>query len=89
MAGSEAVTLFFVLSGFVLSLTFYYKGKFSYGEYLIKPIVRIYIPYVTAIVITLILRGNFYTGNIKGLSYWFNTRNTHFQKEICLVWVIM
>lgn len=72
VAGSEAVTLFFVLSGFVLSLPFYKKEKFSYGGYLIKRILRIYIPYITAILIAFILREIFYTGNIKGLSYWFN-----------------
>ncbi|MDQ0975381.1 peptidoglycan/LPS O-acetylase OafA/YrhL [Neobacillus niacini] len=72
IASNEAVTLFFVLSGFVLSLPFYDKRKFNYGGYLVKRISRIYVPYIFAIFIAFILRGIFYTENIKGLSNWFN-----------------
>ncbi|TCN22212.1 acyltransferase family protein [Mesobacillus foraminis] len=72
VAGSEAVTLFFVLSGFVLSLPFYTKRRFSYGKYTIKRLCRIYIPYISAIIITLVLRELFFTNKIIGLSQWFN-----------------
>jgi peptidoglycan/LPS O-acetylase OafA/YrhL len=72
VAGSEAVTLFFVLSGFVLSLPFYSNKHFNYGTYAIKRICRIYIPYIIAMVIALIFRDMFYTGKIDGLTDWFN-----------------
>ncbi|MBT2758391.1 acyltransferase [Mesobacillus foraminis] len=72
VAGSEAVTLFFVLSGFVLSLPFYSQRRFSYGKYTIKRICRIYIPYISAIFITLLLRELFFTNKITDLSQWFN-----------------
>ncbi len=72
VAGSEAVTLFFVLSGFVLSLPFYRDSDVNYRGYLIKRICRIYIPYITAIMVSFIFRQSFYSGNINGLSNWFN-----------------
>ncbi|WP_168733823.1 acyltransferase family protein [Metabacillus sediminilitoris] len=72
VAGSEAVTLFFVLSGFVLSIPFYSNKDFNYGEFAVKRFCRIYIPYIVAIVITFIFREIFYTGKIHGLTDWFN-----------------
>ena len=59
VAGSEAVTLFFVLSGFVLSLPFYNNGTFNYGKYVVKRIFRIYIPYLIAILFLILLRNCF------------------------------
>jgi peptidoglycan/LPS O-acetylase OafA/YrhL len=41
-AGHEAVILFFLLSGFVLTLPFLNKNPFSYQGYLIKRVLRIY-----------------------------------------------
>ncbi|MGG7619538.1 acyltransferase family protein [Bacillus coreaensis] len=72
VAGSEAVTLFFVLSGFVLSLPFYSKKHFNYGAYAVKRFCRIYIPYIIAMVIAIIFREMFYTGKVEGLTAWFN-----------------
>lgn len=51
-AGRAAVILFFVLSGFVLSLPFWTKGRNdNYGRYLIRRCFRIYIPYVAAVAV--------------------------------------
>jgi peptidoglycan/LPS O-acetylase OafA/YrhL len=72
VAGSEAVVLFFVLSGFVLSLPFYSNQQFNYGAYAIKRFCRIYIPYIMAIVIAILCRELFYTEKIGELSNWFN-----------------
>lgn len=72
IAGSEAVTLFFVLSGFVLSLPFYNKSKFNYGVYVFKRFCRIYIPYAVAIAIAILCREVFYSGYIAGFTDWFN-----------------
>lgn len=71
-AGSEAVMLFFVLSGFVLSLPFYSGLYQNYQSYAIKRICRIYIPYIAAIIIAFIAKAMFYTGTVAGLTHWFN-----------------
>lgn len=72
VAGSEAVTLFFLLSGFVLSLSFFSNKKFSYSSFIIRRICRIYIPYIFAITFAYIAMKVFYSGRIDSLSDWFN-----------------
>jgi peptidoglycan/LPS O-acetylase OafA/YrhL len=70
--GHSAVIIFFVLSGFVLSLPFYKYDKPSYVEYIIKRVCRIYIPYIVivaiAIVFKMILQPKI--GTIPGLVNW-------------------
>jgi peptidoglycan/LPS O-acetylase OafA/YrhL len=73
IAGSEAVILFFILSGFVLSLPFYSNRQIKYGAYAIRRICRIYIPYVVTIGLAVVLREFFYSGKVAGLTNWFNT----------------
>ncbi|MCA0981203.1 acyltransferase family protein [Exiguobacterium aestuarii] len=58
-SGHQAVILFFVLSGFVLSLAFY-KENFNftkewYSIYIVKRLSRIYIPYIISTVIFIVL----------------------------------
>ncbi|MEH6848544.1 acyltransferase family protein [Bacillus pseudomycoides] len=77
IAGSEAVTLFFVLSGFVLSLPFYSNNKFDYRVYVFKRFCRIYIPYIVAIGIAIICKEAFYSGYIVGFTDWFNVNWRH------------
>lgn len=72
VAGSEAVMLFFILSGFVLSLPFYKRKSFAYNTYVIKRICRIYIPYIFAVILAFVCKELFYDGRISGLSDWFN-----------------
>lgn len=72
VAGSESVMLFFILSGFVLSLPFYNKKSFSYGSYTIKRICRIYLPYIFAVGLAFACKELFYDGKIIYLSSWFN-----------------
>jgi peptidoglycan/LPS O-acetylase OafA/YrhL len=69
--GHAAVMLFFVLSGFVLSLPFL-KSKVNYSSYLTKRIFRIYFPYVVAVTVSMIASTVFYQHQIAGLSGWFN-----------------
>jgi Predicted acyltransferases len=76
VAGSEAVTFFFVLSGFVLSLPFHSRNQPAYRKFVIRRVCRIYIPYLTAILFALSMREIFYTGKIIGLSDWFNVNWT-------------
>lgn len=53
--GYEAVMLFFILSGFVLSLPFLNNRNTSYSKYIIKRFCRIYIPYIISMGISIIL----------------------------------
>jgi peptidoglycan/LPS O-acetylase OafA/YrhL len=72
-AGHEAVMLFFVHSGFVLSLQFL-KGKpIPYGSFAIRRIFRIYVPYLAALIPALVCCSLLYRGHIDELSSWFNT----------------
>lgn len=75
VAGNDAVLTFFLFSGFVLALP-YIKGKklnaVEYRDYAIKRVARIYIPYFVSLIIAILCLSLFYTGNIAGLSSWFN-----------------
>ncbi|MEH7495490.1 acyltransferase family protein, partial [Neobacillus niacini] len=71
-SGKEAVMLFFVLSGYVLSLPFYVKREFFYLNYIIKRICRIYIPYLVALSVSLFSINLYSNGGIETLSEWFN-----------------
>ncbi|MFC0399205.1 peptidoglycan/LPS O-acetylase OafA/YrhL [Paraburkholderia rhizosphaerae] len=50
--GHEAVILFFILSGFVLTLQLRSSRGISYKDFLIKRICRIYLPYLVVLVAT-------------------------------------
>lgn len=70
--GHEAVILFFILSGFVLSLPFY-SNTVAYKKFLVKRVCRIYIPYITAVLFSYIGFILFSRGGIRELSGWFNS----------------
>lgn len=76
-AGHEAVLLFFVLSGFVLSLPYLKEGSLRYPEYLVKRFCRIYIPYLAAIVLSILLFFILGGNGMKTLSTWFNDMWSH------------
>ncbi|BAH42398.1 conserved hypothetical membrane protein [Brevibacillus brevis NBRC 100599] len=69
-AGGEAVIIFYVLSGFVLSMAIYHS-KTNYWGYLIKRFVRIYIPYYVWIFITFALFILFSPYEVTGLRDWY------------------
>jgi peptidoglycan/LPS O-acetylase OafA/YrhL len=76
-AGHEAVILFFVLSGFVLSLPFLNNTFPKYQDYLIKRVCRIYIPYivvifVSAILFTVFQQLGYLENSSPSTSDWFN-----------------
>jgi peptidoglycan/LPS O-acetylase OafA/YrhL len=75
-AGHEAVILFFILSGFVLSLPYFNKKEPSYKNYLIKRISRIYIPYIVSVLIAVIFMSIFSGMGIPALGNWFNSQWT-------------
>jgi peptidoglycan/LPS O-acetylase OafA/YrhL len=68
--GNNAVMFFFVLSGFVLSLPFLNSGKVIYTPYLIKRILRIYIPYLVGIMIAMYFSQLPFTNGIEELNGW-------------------
>jgi peptidoglycan/LPS O-acetylase OafA/YrhL len=70
-AGHEAVILFFVLSGFVLSIPFTNR-KPNYGNYVIKRVTRIYLPYIFSIALSYSLYLLIQPGTHETLSSWFN-----------------
>ncbi|PHD58397.1 acyltransferase family protein [Bacillus wiedmannii] len=72
-AGGEAVIVFYVLSGFVLSMALYHS-KTNYWGYLIKRFVRIYIPYYFWIIVTFVLFILFSPYEVVGLRDWFYDR---------------
>lgn len=75
--GHGAVMLFFVLSGFVLSLPFLKKDKIDYKPYLIKRYFRIYIPYLISIFFAMFLSYMFINNEVTGINEfskkWWNT----------------
>ncbi|MED3758915.1 acyltransferase [Peribacillus frigoritolerans] len=71
-SGTQAVILFFVLSGFVLSLPFLNNINSSYSIYLTRRVTRIYIPYLVSLVIVLIAVKLFSEGVLTGFSPWAN-----------------
>jgi len=68
--GTEAVMLFFVLSGFVLSLPAINGRPQTYATFVIRRIFRIYIPYLAAIAVS--VAGAFWLHGIVTESSWFH-----------------
>ena len=66
--GGAAVILFFVLSGFVLSLPYYSGRNLTYPRYLVRRFFRIYVPYAVAILIGFGLRGLVDRGPVSGFA---------------------
>lgn len=72
-AGHEAVILFFILSGFVLSLPYYNEFKKPvYKDYLIRRICRIYVPYTISVLLAIVCMKKFYSIDFFMLSGWFD-----------------
>ncbi len=71
-AGAEAVMLFFVLSGFVLSMPFL-RGDVPVGSFLIKRVLRIYPAYWAACSLAFVCRAVIGDSSpLHGVSDWFN-----------------
>jgi peptidoglycan/LPS O-acetylase OafA/YrhL len=71
-AGHESVILFFILSGFVLSLSFHNNKAQKYKDYLIRRICRIYIPYIVSVLLAVVLMVLLSHGPIPELGREFN-----------------
>jgi peptidoglycan/LPS O-acetylase OafA/YrhL len=70
-AGHQAVILFFLLSGFVLTLPYKRKGRLNYGPFLLKRVCRIYLPYLGALAFAILCDLHF-SGPSHSNSYWIN-----------------
>ncbi len=73
MAGREAVIIFFILSGFVLSLPWVRGGRVPYGPYFIKRVCRIYLPYLATVALTFLAYALLGGQVVPELGAWFNT----------------
>jgi peptidoglycan/LPS O-acetylase OafA/YrhL len=70
ISGTESVMLFFLLSGFVLSLPFHRNAeRQSYRGFLLKRVARIYLPYAAALLVAVF--GNAYYHGLN-INAWFD-----------------
>jgi peptidoglycan/LPS O-acetylase OafA/YrhL len=77
-SGKESVLLFFVLSGFVLSISFLNGRAFSYHIFAVKRFARLYIPYIAIMTVSVILTISLFEyKNVDGLSSAFDGRWNH------------
>lgn len=71
-AGPEAVVVFFVLSGFVLSLPVARGGQLRMGSYYPSRFVRLYLPVWGALVLATVLHLAVDHNVVSGASWWLN-----------------
>jgi peptidoglycan/LPS O-acetylase OafA/YrhL len=71
IAGHQAVILFFLLSGFVLTQPYKKKNTLSYGHFLLKRVCRIYLPYLGALALAILCDLSF-PAHGPSNNYWIN-----------------
>lgn len=72
--GNAAVYLFFVLSGFCLSLPYMSEKKFKIWPFLLRRVFRIYPAYLFSLILALVLRFFLFDhSGLAGLSGWFTS----------------
>jgi len=71
VAGPQAVILFFLLSGFVLTLPYQRRSSLGYASFLLKRICRIYLPYLGALALA-VLGDRYLPGHGPYKSYYLN-----------------
>jgi peptidoglycan/LPS O-acetylase OafA/YrhL len=74
LSGNEAVILFFILSGFVLTLPFIGARAPSYRAFLVKRVCRIGVPYLAAVALAIACAAILGGERLPGLSQWVNAR---------------
>ena len=70
-AGESAVVLFFVLSGYVLSLPYWKAKQLPYKKYIVRRAFRIYAPYAVAVCVAVLVGGRLLFSHLP-LTPWFN-----------------
>lgn len=71
-SADKAVILFFVLSGFVLSLPWLYGKGSNYGRFMISRLFRIYLPYLVSMLIAIVIASAVGGNSIPEASEWTN-----------------
>lgn len=75
---NSGVIFFFLLSGFVLSLSFLGEKKHHYFPYALKRVFRLYPAYIAAVFAAFLVKYNLLDGPIPGYSdHWINAQWTH------------
>lgn len=88
--GSDAVSLFFVLSGLVLSWKYFYPNTNlvidgpHYRDYVVNRIVRLYLPFVAALLLIYYYLNHHHGDNVK-LLMEFITNEFHWMEEAVLI----
>lgn len=73
LTGHDAVILFFIISGFVLTLQLTSRRRPTFSRYLIKRICRLYLPYVAVLLVTYAIIGAVYHGGVTWAGVWANS----------------
>lgn len=81
-SGHAAVVLFFLLSGFVLTVPYTAPNRPSYPAFLIKRICRIYVPYVVAILVAAAFASKLYATAVTGNAWIDQTWNRPFSTRL-------
>jgi peptidoglycan/LPS O-acetylase OafA/YrhL len=68
--GHASVIMFFVLSGFVLVLPFLKRSSGTYRAFIIRRIIRIYVPYLASIFFAVLMASLLSSGSIPGIDAW-------------------
>jgi peptidoglycan/LPS O-acetylase OafA/YrhL len=89
ITGREAVILFFVLSGYVLSLPLWSGRQLPYPEYIIRRIFRIYIPFVFALALSALCCRIFYGTHLQLTSFYQTTWQTPLTASLFLRELLM
>lgn len=82
--GHKAVMLFFLLSGFVLSLPFLKRKEVNYVPYVIKRVLRIYLPFLFAITFAIILSQIYWQEKVGIVGDWDLLWQTQISVELVI-----
>jgi peptidoglycan/LPS O-acetylase OafA/YrhL len=74
-AGPEAVIVFFLLSGFVLTLPTLHPTRFSWFSYFPKRLVRLYVPVTCSVAFALVIAFLVPRNSSTALSWWVNSHD--------------
>jgi peptidoglycan/LPS O-acetylase OafA/YrhL len=82
-AGGEAVYVFFILSGVVLTLLVVRRPKFNWLSYYPSRLVRLYVPVVAAVAVAVLLAVVFSRSGITGTA-WFESHDLKLTFEVII-----
>lgn len=82
LAGHEAVVLFFVLSGYVLSLPVWRGRQLPYPQYLVRRIARIYVPFLVALALATVGFFLFGKAHLPLTPFYYKTWQTPFSLSL-------